>query len=101
MSSLSPCVITPVKQPPHPLMVEGWMTDQYGRTPQVRNLSDSNSLLEGPSLNNTYGFKITPLANADTHVDVNVSVILVCLYMVHMNESHGIHVYSGTSDTIH
>lgn len=90
--SKSPCVITPVKHPPNPLSVKQWMTTQqcnktHGEGIRTsRSLSDSSSLLEGPSLNNTFGFKVTPVTDTNTHVDANVSVVQ-CAHVIMNNDT--------------
>ena len=70
------CVITPNIDPPSQAEVKQWVKDHSevgfeldlkGRIP-----SESSSLLEGPSLDNTYGFKVTP-ENNNQSLDSNVS----------------------------
>lgn len=84
-ASTAPCVITPLESPPLPQSVAQWARDHQitaageglGLLKEGRTLSDSTSLLEGPSLNNTYGFKLTPEVDRNLHTDPHVSIALL------------------------
>ena len=67
-------IITPLLPPPTPLAVQNWLKQNEDKLAvnKCRNLSDSCSLIEGPSLNNTHGFKMTPEADRNFHVDPHV-----------------------------
>ena len=58
-----PCIITPAKCAPNPSEI----------TLQIQNLSIMEmSALEGPSLNNTYGFQFTPTTTTDITTNLEV-----------------------------
>ena len=56
------CIITPVKRPPSYSDIKNWIMSQADH---LQTPSAEISNIEGPSLDNTFGFKFSPTAVQD------------------------------------